>query len=747
MNGDAIMSCTDQVLQEQMDLHAFGDLLAVRNFAMQHSISNSSDIEEKKLELVYAVKGQYPKTDSKTMKIKRTRLVHLGWQNFNDKKRKYTAVKKCGGSRQLEIHKEATKKEIIEMATNIFFPGGKSHLGSLALFNCDLGNFGCDSIADGSCEDTESTCFTLESYIKSNKLSHVRLYLLTKKRALKDLLNTIASDDDSDFEHDKLTSNPRSINTDGSSSISSCTDTWQVCKTCSQEYLYFCFNCSNDMQDDNIDTFIEEQSSTNSRTEQHLICSNCGCTKELNGCLRCLQDAEFKRTQQIDCARDHLLELSKEFCDEATPPSLAHIRSARLARFRSRPMRYRHSIGSPSLMCSDKKDSDSADSKSHIFGDDEVERYFDTELELPKDSMVLDDEAENENKLLLKTVLEEYENSLNQYSDRTVIVQRAKEMFWSVLFRQKLDLSRHRVLVRFAGEAGADGGGPYREFLTLTMSRFNQLKYMFFGGDEKLCFSAHAESIVERKYFMLGQLTAVSILKIGRGPECIHPGVVRAMYDINQVQEFESVDDEVFKLKLQEIEDGNHDVLYDIDISPYGKTMHELKSLFTYAYVIMRRFAAIDQFKAGIGSISELLICPNHYQTVKTYLECRHAQYSFTDVISLFSYTQRDEFENGSNAWHKLQGSVTEFEVFLSNIESKSIKIDVKAVTFEDLLLFCTGTDRIPPYGFEKAIEIEFHDVSLPSCSTCGLHVVVPYTDIESKFVMALNYGGGFGSI
>ena len=46
----------------------------LENFAMQHSSSNSSDIEEKTLELVYPVKGKYPKTDSKTMKSERTRL-------------------------------------------------------------------------------------------------------------------------------------------------------------------------------------------------------------------------------------------------------------------------------------------------------------------------------------------------------------------------------------------------------------------------------------------------------------------------------------------------------------------------------------------------------------------------------------------------------------------------------------------------------------------------------------------------
>ena len=80
---------------------------------------------------------------------------------------------------------------------------------------------------------------------------------------------------------------------------------------------------------------------------------------------------------------------------------------------------------------------------------------------------------------------------LNDVSDRLdvskknattyVIVQRDIDRFWNVLMRQKFDLVDHDISVRFAGEAGADMGGPLREFFTLTMRRFPDIPALILG--------------------------------------------------------------------------------------------------------------------------------------------------------------------------------------------------------------------------------------------------------------------------
>ena len=57
-----------------------------------------------------------------------------------------------------------------------------------------------------------------------------------------------------------------------------------------------------------------------------------------------------------------------------------------------------------------------------------------------------------------------------------VIAQKDIDRFWNVLMRQKFDLVDHDIwlimILRFAGEAGADMGGPLWEFFTLTMKCF-----------------------------------------------------------------------------------------------------------------------------------------------------------------------------------------------------------------------------------------------------------------------------------
>ena len=173
MDADAIITCSDEKLREEMHVDAFGDILAIKNFAMQ-KISNVSN-DEWKLELIYAIKGGNIKRQ------KTTRKVQLGWQNFNLVKRKYTNVKKYGGARQVDIPCNASKDDIKKLAEEIFFPNKKSHLGILGLFKTDFGNFSCSILNNTiSGNDGVEHPFTLESYVKTNKLSHVRLYLLTR---------------------------------------------------------------------------------------------------------------------------------------------------------------------------------------------------------------------------------------------------------------------------------------------------------------------------------------------------------------------------------------------------------------------------------------------------------------------------------------------------------------------------------------------------------------------------------------
>ena len=74
---------------------------------------------------------------------------------------------------------------------------------------------------------------------------------------------------------------------------------------------------------------------------------------------------------------------------------------------------------------------------------------------------------------------------------------------------------------------------------------------------------------------------------------------------------------------------------------------------------------------------------------------------------------------------------------------------DNDILDYEQLIFFATATDRIPPYGFEKLIDVTFEDVSLPKVSTYALALTLPNKRklIREKLVTATKHGGGLGEI
>ena len=95
----------------------------------------------------------------------------------------------------------------------------------------------------------------------------------------------------------------------------------------------------------------------------------------------------------------------------------------------------------------------------------------------------------------------------------------------------------------------------------------------------------------------------MSVPKINRGTECIHPAVVRAMFNIEQSLELETVENEMLNLIIDSIEKGSFDALLEANINPFGESAKELIQLYYLSHVILTKFSAIEQFKSGIASI------------------------------------------------------------------------------------------------------------------------------------------------
>ena len=188
-----------------------------------------------------------------------------------------------------------------------------------------------------------------------------------------------------------------------------------------------------------------------------------------------------------------------------------------------------------------------------------------------------------------------------------MLVQRDSRLFWDILFRQNFDLSAQEIRVRFAGEAAADVGGPFREFLTLSMQRFGELSYLLIGEPGNFAFKQNPEALLQKKLFKLGQITALSILFHGRGPECLHPSIVRALFNIGQPDVIEHINDAETETNLTKLEEGNIDCLLDLNINPGLKDLKELKRIYFIASIIHNNFSSIEKFSQGIRSVSKYL--------------------------------------------------------------------------------------------------------------------------------------------
>ena len=97
-----------------------------------------------------------------------------------------------------------------------------------------------------------------------------------------------------------------------------------------------------------------------------------------------------------------------------------------------------------------------------------------------------------------------------------------------------------------------------------------------------------------------------------------------------------------------------------------------------------------------------------------------------------------------------MHNRITELELFLLQIGSDSTSLGGNDILdYEHLIFLATAMDWIPPYGFEKLINVAFEDVSLPKMSTCAFDTDLPNKDklIREKLVTAIKHGEGLGGV
>ena len=182
MDKDAINAASDDVLKE-FGLCAKGDIIALRAFCFSESKVGETDKVE---ELKAAIRNN----ERITKKRGKQRTIQLGWMHYDKKTKTYKAVraKTGGGCRSLKVDESSSKKELLEMAKDIFCDK-KTCFGPVSTLTFDIGSFSTKPVEDD---------FILSTYIEKHHLQKVRLYLLTRLKSFYDMEFSDSGDDFTD---------------------------------------------------------------------------------------------------------------------------------------------------------------------------------------------------------------------------------------------------------------------------------------------------------------------------------------------------------------------------------------------------------------------------------------------------------------------------------------------------------------------------------------------------------------------
>ena len=91
---------------------------------------------------------------------------------------------------------------------------------------------------------------------------------------------------------------------------------------------------------------------------------------------------------------------------------------------------------------------------------------------------------------------------------------------------------------------------------------------------------------------------------------------------------------------------------------------------------------------------------------MRMFLETNNAKITLDQFLRIVSYQQLKGRETESNLYKEFEDYVFEFELFLADVHSGAVQKNAENVTLELILKFCTGTDRVPAFGFDKNIEV-----------------------------------------
>ncbi|XP_028667124.1 G2/M phase-specific E3 ubiquitin-protein ligase-like [Erpetoichthys calabaricus] len=323
---------------------------------------------------------------------------------------------------------------------------------------------------------------------------------------------------------------------------------------------------------------------------------------------------------------------------------------------------------------------------------------------------------------------------------------------------------KKRIDVKFTDDIGisegaVDLGGPKREYFRLCLKYLKDYSGMFEGASGSKLLSCNSAALKENCYFFAGQLIAMSVVHGGQSPCFFSPILYKSLAKgpENTEAEVEDILDIDIRNQLIEIKTATSDTQLQVAISRascilslsgcFKKITLENKGAVTkdvaHWYVLQRTRTPFERFQEGLQSLGVLSALQQFPQQLQSLFIKLEKKLTAIEVEQLFKFRMSEE---GSNRYEAELLVVGFWRDYLQDAE-----FCVDAVTLEEILIFATGSDSVPPLGFfpEPSLEFLHCKSKFPLANTCDCILRIPLTNNYTNFKNNMNFGirnsPGFG--
>ncbi|CAH0384697.1 unnamed protein product [Bemisia tabaci] len=344
----------------------------------------------------------------------------------------------------------------------------------------------------------------------------------------------------------------------------------------------------------------------------------------------------------------------------------------------------------------------------------------------------------------LREVLDGLASQINSEDKFQVMVSRDEGVFKVVgssaadyfLPHHKADFHK-KLQITFDSELGQDGGGLTREFFQLAVNEIKKSS-LFLGKDKEKIIRNNTMAELYSKFFSAGAIMGMALLYGCSFPDYLCPTLTERILTgtvttptIYQIQS-EQLRKELTCLKAAGTTEAAKKVMMESEIlisNGYSEdSFQDLRGRDTMIDGILHHHCinkvedATNQFLDGLAVLSVLPATRLHPGLFRPLLSNNVQKLNVNSFLQIFN-VQRSAM--GSIPFTVEERIWRRFIETLQKIENGETSIEL-----EDILVFCTGLEKEPPFGFPSRPEILFNHrnpaQNYPEAGDCNMTLTLP---------------------